>query len=224
MIVSALCSTSHRAGESGHRRIAPHCCVVGFDARSPIPLLTRRRTWGIDPRSLPTADGSFGATEDPDAQGITVCNRAQRRRLVGSTERSAARGRVRLLGYRRLAQSLRAEFQAETGIAGAGPHPPPIRQEDRWPAERPEQIRTFAHVPCAHAPSRALRAHDPATLFACGAHAPSLFDIVDRPDLDAGAGPRRPAQGRFHTGSGSPRPSLSICMSWLSSSGRALAS
>src|SRR5215813_3498283 len=54
-------------------------------------------------------------TEEADAHRITYRHRAQRRRRkVKSTERSAARGRVRLLGL------LRAKLETETGITGAG--------------------------------------------------------------------------------------------------------
>src|SRR5262245_19539963 len=60
-------------------------------------------------------------TEEPDAHRITYRHRAQRRhRRVGSTERSAARGRARLLGLLKFVRSVRAKFETETGITGAG--------------------------------------------------------------------------------------------------------
>src|SRR5262245_7236591 len=60
-------------------------------------------------------------TEEPDAHRITYRHCAQRRhRRVGSTERSAARGRARLLGLLQFVQSLRAKLETETGITGAG--------------------------------------------------------------------------------------------------------
>src|SRR5215510_486888 len=60
-------------------------------------------------------------TEEPDAHRITYRHRAQRRhRRVGSTERSAARGRTRLLGRPQHEVRLRAKLETETGITGAG--------------------------------------------------------------------------------------------------------
>ena len=152
-------------------------------------------------------------TEEADAHRITYRHRAQRRhRTVGSTERSAAHGRARLLRLLQFLQSVRATLQAETGITGAGS---PLRRSGRradGPQNQPKSIQTPL-VSRERMRTRARPRRMSPYAYDYGACGAALFDIVN---VQIWTRRRASAhrQGRFHSGSGAAIL-LSICRAGL---------